>query len=40
MKPLSVAGAQLIARTRDDIGVFDELMISYRGAGLIPTSQA
>ena len=36
----AVAGAQLIARTRLDIGLFDELMLSYREAGLIPTSVA
>ena len=32
----AVAGAQLIARTRQDIGLFDELIFSYREAGLIP----
>ena len=32
----AVAGAQLIARTRLDIGLFDELMLSYQEAGLIP----
>lgn len=32
----AVAGAQLISRTRSDIGVFDELIQSYREAGLIP----
>ncbi|MBV6754005.1 TetR/AcrR family transcriptional regulator [Pseudomonas chlororaphis] len=32
----AVAGAQLIARTRFDIGLFDELVQSYREAGLIP----
>lgn len=32
----AVAGAQLIARTRADLGVFDELMRSYQDAGLIP----
>lgn len=36
----AVAGAQLIARTRGEIAVFDELILSYREAGLIPTSQA
>ena len=36
----AVAGAQLIARTREDIGLFDELVLSYREAGLIPTEQA
>lgn len=32
----AVAGAQLIARTRQDIGLFDELIQSYQEAGLIP----
>lgn len=32
----AVAGAQLIARTRADLGVFDELMRSYQDAELIP----
>ena len=32
----AVAGAQLIARTRQDIGLFDELILSYQEAGLIP----
>lgn len=33
----AVAGAQLIARTRLDIAQFDELIVSYQEAGLIPT---
>jgi len=33
----AVAGAQLIARTRQDIELFDELMVTYQQAGLIPT---
>lgn len=33
----AVAGAQLIARTRVDIGLFDELIESYREAGLFAT---
>lgn len=33
----AVAGAQLIARTRADIQQFDDLMLSYQEAGLIPT---
>lgn len=33
----AVAGAQLIARTRVDIGLFDELIQSYQEAGLLPT---
>lgn len=32
----AVAGAQLIARTRLDIRLFDELILSYQEAGLIP----
>ena len=32
----SVAGAQLMARSRSDISVFDALIDSYRGAGLLP----
>lgn len=35
----SVAGAQLIARPRRDLGLFDDLILSYRDAGLIPTAQ-
>lgn len=35
----AVAGAQLIARTRLDIGLFDELIDSYQVAGLMPTTQ-
>ncbi len=34
----AVAGAQLIARTRADLDVFDDLMRSYQEAGLIPVS--
>lgn len=33
----AVAGAQLIARTRFDIGLFDELVQSYQEVGLLPT---
>jgi TetR/AcrR family transcriptional repressor of nem operon len=33
----AVAGAQLIARTRSDIELFDALIQDYRDAGLIPT---
>jgi TetR/AcrR family transcriptional repressor of nem operon len=36
----AVAGAQLIARTRLDIGLFDDLILSYREAGLIPTQRS
>jgi TetR/AcrR family transcriptional regulator, transcriptional repressor for nem operon len=32
----SVAGAQLMARSRSDIAVFDTLIDSYRAAGLLP----
>jgi TetR/AcrR family transcriptional regulator, transcriptional repressor for nem operon len=32
----AVAGAQLMARSRSDISVFDALIDSYRGAGLLP----
>jgi TetR/AcrR family transcriptional repressor of nem operon len=33
----AVAGAQLIARSRSDISLFDALIDSYRAAGLLPT---
>jgi len=33
----AVAGAQMIARTRFDIGLFDELVQSYQEAGLLST---
>ena len=32
----AVAGAQLIARSRADVEVYDALIESYRSAGLIP----
>jgi len=32
----AVAGAQLIVRTRADVALFDDLILSYREAGLIP----
>src|ERR1700761_3982368 len=32
----AVAGAQLMARSRADLGLFDALIASYREAGLIP----
>jgi len=32
----AIAGAQLIARSRSDIGVYDELIEGYRVAGLLP----
>jgi len=32
----AVAGAQLVARSRSDISLFDELIDSYRAAGLLP----
>ncbi|GAA4495987.1 TetR/AcrR family transcriptional regulator [Gluconacetobacter tumulicola] len=33
----AVAGAQLMARSRSDISLFDALIESYRTAGLLPT---
>ncbi len=33
----AVAGAQLIARSRSDISLYDALIGSYRSAGLLPT---
>lgn len=33
----AVVGAQLIARSRADLALFDELIAGYRSAGLIPT---
>lgn len=35
----AVAGAQLIARTRHSIELFDELIVAYQKAGLIPIDQ-
>ena len=32
----AVAGAQLVARSRNDIALFDALMAGYRAAGLLP----
>lgn len=32
----AVAGAQLMARSRADIALYDELIESYRGVGLLP----
>jgi len=32
----AVAGAQLIARSRSDISLYDALIDSYRVAGLLP----
>lgn len=32
----AVAGAQLMARGRADIALFDTLMGSYRAAGMLP----
>lgn len=32
----AVGGAQVLARSRADISVYDEIIDSYRGAGLIP----
>jgi TetR/AcrR family transcriptional repressor of nem operon len=33
----AVGGAQLMARSRADVGLFDELIDSFRRSGLIPT---
>jgi TetR/AcrR family transcriptional regulator, transcriptional repressor for nem operon len=33
----SIAGAQLMARSRSDIGLFDSLVGAYRDAGLLPS---
>ena len=33
----SIAGAQLMARSRSDIGLFDNLVDAYREAGLLPS---
>ena len=35
----AVAGAQLIARTRQELAVFDSLIATYQESGLIPLSQ-
>jgi TetR/AcrR family transcriptional repressor of nem operon len=32
----AIAGAQLLARSRSDISIFDSMIKSYRGAGLLP----
>ena len=32
----AIAGAQLVARSRADIALFDALIASYRKAGLLP----
>ena len=34
----AVAGAQLVARSRSDISVFDALIEGYRSAGLLPSN--
>jgi TetR/AcrR family transcriptional regulator, transcriptional repressor for nem operon len=34
----AVAGAQLMARSRSDIALFDSLLESYRAAGLLPSA--
>jgi TetR/AcrR family transcriptional repressor of nem operon len=33
----AIAGAQLMARSRSDISLFDTLIDSYRATGLLPT---
>jgi len=35
----AVAGAQLIARGRADVALYDDIIDSYRAAGLLPTLQ-
>jgi TetR/AcrR family transcriptional repressor of nem operon len=32
----AIVGAQLVARSRSDIALFDELVRTYRAAGLLP----
>jgi TetR/AcrR family transcriptional repressor of nem operon len=32
----AIAGAQLLARSRSDIAIFDSMIKTYRGAGLLP----
>ncbi|KQU08072.1 TetR/AcrR family transcriptional regulator [Rhizobium sp. Leaf453] len=32
----AIAGAQLLARSRSDISIFDSMIKSFRGAGLLP----
>lgn len=32
----AVAGAQLVARSRDDVTAFDQIIAGYRAAGLLP----
>ncbi|MBX4865357.1 TetR/AcrR family transcriptional regulator, partial [Rhizobium bangladeshense] len=32
----AIAGAQLLARSRSDIAIFDSMIRSYRAAGLLP----
>jgi TetR/AcrR family transcriptional repressor of nem operon len=32
----AIAGAQLLARSRSDIALFDDLIAGYRTAGLLP----
>jgi TetR/AcrR family transcriptional repressor of nem operon len=36
----TVGGAQLMARSRADVGLFDEVISSFREAGLIPALEA
>jgi TetR/AcrR family transcriptional repressor of nem operon len=35
----AIAGAQLMARSRNDIKLFDELIEGYKLAGLLPSTQ-
>jgi TetR/AcrR family transcriptional regulator, transcriptional repressor for nem operon len=32
----AVRGAQLVARSRGDVSVYEEIVATYRGSGLIP----
>jgi TetR/AcrR family transcriptional repressor of nem operon len=32
----AIVGAQLLARSRSDISIFDSMIVSYRAAGLLP----
>jgi TetR/AcrR family transcriptional regulator, transcriptional repressor for nem operon len=36
----AIGGAQLMVRGRADLGLFDELIGSFRDSGLIPTGNA
>ena len=34
----AIAGAQLVARSRSDVSLYDSLVDGYRAAGLLPSS--